>query len=30
MGQVLSLPILAGGIALVYYAGSRRENPLRP
>lgn len=30
MGQILSLPILVGGIGLVIYALSRRENPLRP
>jgi len=30
MGQILSLPILVGGLALVVYALSRRDNPLRP
>jgi phosphatidylglycerol:prolipoprotein diacylglycerol transferase len=30
MGQVLSLPILAGGLILVLYALTRRANPLRP
>jgi len=30
MGQVLSLPILLGGLILVIYAATRRENPLRP
>ncbi|MFC3703418.1 prolipoprotein diacylglyceryl transferase [Devosia honganensis] len=30
MGQVLSLPILLGGLILVIHAASRRENPLRP
>lgn len=30
MGQVLSLPILVGGLVLVAYALSRRDNPLRP
>ncbi|WP_325166888.1 prolipoprotein diacylglyceryl transferase [Devosia rhizoryzae] len=29
-GQLLSLPILLGGIILVAYAATRRENPLRP
>lgn len=30
MGQILSLPILVGGLLLVAYAMTRRENPLRP
>jgi phosphatidylglycerol:prolipoprotein diacylglycerol transferase len=30
MGQVLSLPILLGGLVLVLFAASRRDNPLRP
>lgn len=30
MGQLLSLPILVGGLLLVLYAATRRENPLRP
>lgn len=30
MGQVLSLPILLGGLILVIHAATRRENPLRP
>ena len=30
MGQVLSLPILVGGLILVIYASTRRANPLRP
>ncbi|WP_328767902.1 prolipoprotein diacylglyceryl transferase [Devosia sediminis] len=29
-GQLLSVPILLGGIVLIIYAASRRENPLRP
>nr|WP_210257085.1 MULTISPECIES: prolipoprotein diacylglyceryl transferase [unclassified Devosia] len=30
MGQLLSLPILLGGIALVVYALTRRQDPIRP
>ncbi len=30
MGQLLTLPLLFGGIILVVYALSRRDNPLRP
>ena len=30
MGQILSLPVLVGGLVLVAYALSRRHNPLRP
>ncbi len=30
MGQILSLPILLGGLILVIYSVSRRDNPLRP
>jgi phosphatidylglycerol---prolipoprotein diacylglyceryl transferase len=29
-GQLLTLPLLIAGIALFFYAASRRENPLRP
>jgi phosphatidylglycerol:prolipoprotein diacylglycerol transferase len=29
MGMVLSLPLVVGGIALVTYAGTRKQSPLR-